>query len=101
MRENEEAAVKSGAVAMANVTQLLDEVVATLESKAAEQERAGRGDAIDAALNRAPRITKAVSLRDAPEVRAFREAMIDGLIRVDTANQLLRLVNEVISRLVR
>ncbi len=38
-------------------------------------------------------------LREAPEVEAFRNELINGLIRVDTANQLLRLANAVISRL--
>lgn len=57
------------------------------------------GDAIDRELIRQPRTTTAVSLKDAPEVEAFRNELMDGLIRVDTANQLLRLANAVISRL--
>ncbi len=40
-------------------------------------------------------------VRRAPEVEAFREALMDGLIRADTANRLLRLVNDVLLRIVR
>ena len=61
---------------------------------------AGR-DAIDAALAAAGRETQVRSLREAPEIEAFRRELIDGLIRVDTANQLLRLVNEVVTRVLR
>ncbi len=60
-----------------------------------------RGDAIDQVLAEAPRSTGIVSLRDAPEVAAFRNELTDGLIRVDTANQLLRLINEVVVRVLR
>jgi len=56
-------------------------------------------DAIDTELARPARTTAVVSLKDAAEVEAFRNELIDGLIRVDTANQLLRLANEVITRL--
>ena len=57
------------------------------------------GDAIDVELARPARITTVVSLRNAPEVEAFRNELIDGLIRVDTCNQLLQLVNAVLSRM--
>ena len=87
-------------MAASDVTRVLDELLETLESKAGTQSENGRGDAIDAVLSAEPRTTKVASLRDSPEVRAFREALVDGLIRVDTANQLLRLVNELIVRLV-
>lgn len=49
-------------------------------------------DAIDAELARAARRTAVQSVREAPEVEAFRDELIDGLIRVDTANRLLRLI---------
>jgi hypothetical protein len=58
-----------------------------------------RGDAIDMVLSLAARQTAVTSLHDAPEVAAFRDELVDGMIRADTANQLLRLVNEVITRL--
>lgn len=61
----------------------------------------GGDDAIDQVLADAPRVSGVVSLREAPEVARFRDELTDGLIRVDTANQLLRLINEVVVRLVR
>lgn len=57
-----------------------------------------RRDAIDAELARPARATGVVSLREAPEVEAFREELVNGLIRVDTVNRLLRLVNELVAR---
>ncbi len=59
------------------------------------------GDAIDEVLRQPARVSAAVSLREAPEVVAFRDELVSGLIRVDTARQLLQLVNEVILRLMR
>ena len=82
-----------------DVTQVLDALVDTLEVRLAKQRAGGRGDAIDAVLNGPARTTLVASLREAPEVAAFRAALVDGLIRVDTANRLLRLVHEVIVRL--
>ncbi len=55
-------------------------------------------DAIEAVLASPPRQTAIAPLREAPEVQAFRDALLDGLIRVDTANRLLRLVNDIILR---
>jgi len=83
-------------MAASDVTRVLDELLETLESKAGGQRENRRGDAIAGVLEAEPRATKVASLRDSPEAAAFREALVDGLIRVDTANQLLRLVNEVI-----
>lgn len=60
--------------------------------------RSGRADAIDAELSRAPRSTRVASLREAPEAQAFRDELVNGLIRVDTANRLLRWVNELMAR---
>ena len=78
------------------VTGQLDRLLNTLESALRES---GTGDAISRELAAPQRQTQVVSLRQAPETRAFREALIDGLIRVDTVNQLLRLVNEAVVRL--
>ena len=81
------------------VTEVLDDLLGTLESAAGQQasnngsDESLSGDAIDAVLSSPKRTTKVASLRDAPEVKAFRDAFIDGLIRIDTANQLLRLIN--------
>jgi hypothetical protein len=59
---------------------------------------AGPHDAIDAELRGTPRTTSAVSLRESAEVEAFRNELVDGFIRADTANRLLRLINELITR---
>jgi len=77
---------------------VLDELLDTLEQRSASERANGGADAIDAVLNGSARETKVTSLRDAPEVATFREALTDGLIRADTANQLLRLVNELVLR---
>ncbi|HOB76429.1 MAG TPA: hypothetical protein PKG54_18110 [Phycisphaerae bacterium] len=66
----------------------------------ATEARAGRkDDAIDRELKAPARTSAIVSLRHAPEVEAFRNELTEGLIRVDTANRLLRLANQLISRL--
>jgi hypothetical protein len=83
-----------------DATQVLDELLATLETRLTASGTDGREDAIDAVLGSPARTTNVTSLREAPEVASFREALIDGLIRVDTANRLLRLVNEIVIRLV-
>jgi len=67
----------------------------------APQPKAPSGDAIDAVLASPARTTAVRSLRSSPEIEAFRQALVDGLIRVDTVNQLLRLVNEVVGQLIR
>ena len=67
----------------------------------ASQRRAPAGDAIDAVLASSARATAVRSLRVSPEIEAFRQALVDGLIRADTVNQLLRLVNEVVGQLIR
>lgn len=82
-------------------TRVLDELLGTLDRKLGlQQESPGRSDAIAEVLAEMPRQTAVVSLRDAPVVEQFRQALIDGLIRTDTANQLLKLVNEIVVRLV-
>ena len=79
-------------------TAILDGLLDNLEKAARERENAS-GDAIDRELAAPARTTAVRSLRDSPEVAAFRQALVDGLIRVDTVNRLLQLVNEVIVRL--
>lgn len=69
---------------------VLDELLATLDRAAG----GAKGDAIDAVLAGEPRSTQAASLRRAPEMEAFRRELTDGLIRADTVNQVLRLLNE-------
>ena len=58
--------------------------------------RTRRGDAIDDTLGAAPRVSMATSLRHHDVVRKFRQEVADGLIRLDTANQLLGLVRTVL-----
>lgn len=87
---------------------VLEELLATLERGLTRSARSGPGDAagepgdaIDALRSGQPRRTEVGSLRRSPEVEAFREALTDGLIRADTVNRLLRLVNEVLLRVLR
>ena len=51
-----------------------------------------RRDAIDAILASSPRTTQVESLRDHEAIQRFRKEFADGLIRVDTARQLLGLI---------
>lgn len=67
----------------------------------APQRVAPAGDAIDAVLASPSRATGVRSLRGSPEIEAFRQALVDGLIRADTVNQLLRLVNEAVVQLIK
>jgi len=106
----------------AGVTQELDSLLSTLElliepggadpggtpqvgtrvpQEPAPQGVAPAGDAIDAVLASPARTTAVQTLRSSPEIEAFRQALIDGLIRADTVNRLLRLVNEVVGQLIR
>lgn len=81
-------------------TGILDDLLNTLESKLVARNEPARVDAITAVLQSEPRQTAVSSLREAPQVEAFRQALVDGLIRVDTANRLLSLINEIVVRLV-
>lgn len=83
-----------------DVTRVLDELMGVLDAKVARERERGQGDAIDAVLGAGRRTTNVRSAQEAPEVVAFREALVDGLIRVDTANRLLRLIHELVVRLV-
>ncbi len=61
--------------------------------------REGRGDAIDRILDGQPRRTEVRSLTNDASIKAFRRELMDGFIRVDTANRLLGLLEEVIATL--
>jgi hypothetical protein len=76
-----------------DATKVLDDLMTTLE-QAEKQSDGGKGDAIDAVLAGTPRSTQVASVRQAPEMEAFRRELVDGLIRADTVNQVLRLLNE-------
>jgi hypothetical protein len=96
---------------LAELNRLVETLDAGLENKAGSSpgskpatgagiaSRTGVRDAITDVLDSPERTTSVVSLREAPEVEAFRDDLIGGMIRVDTANQLLRLVNAVLSKL--
>lgn len=83
---------------MQELDRLLGQLDGAVERKAAALAPLG-GDAIDDVLTSPARATAVRSLREAPEVEAFRNELVDGLIRADTANQLLRLVALVVERL--
>ncbi len=86
------------------LTQDLDQLLNVLDapaSQATARAGAATGDAIAAELARPARVTAVRSLREAPEIEAFRRELVDGLIRADTANQLLKLIGEVVTRLIR
>lgn len=79
----------------------LDRLVTSLERIAQTVGELRPKDAIDEVLADARRTTAVESLRDAPEVQAFRQALVDGWIRADAVSRLLQLVNELVVRLVR
>ena len=85
---------------MNTATQILDDLLGQLEKASDQQTTNQAGDAINDVLQSPARTTAVRSLRDAPEIATFRDELIDGLIRADTANRLLRLVAMVVERLV-
>ena len=82
---------------MPSLTDELDRLIEALDGGILRQP--GSGDAIDLILGSARRETEVRSLRHDPVVDAFRRELADGLIRVDTANRLLSLVNTVVTAL--
>jgi len=73
----------------------LESLIGELET--ALQKREGAGDAIDRTLASAPRQTAVRSLCDDEAVVRFRQELVDGLIRMDTAGRLLGAVRQIIS----
>jgi len=67
----------------------LDALVSKLDTKLAGSKRR---DAIDLILGSTPRATTVTSLREHETIQRFKKELIDGLIRVDTAHQLLGLI---------
>lgn len=82
---------------MSSLTDELKRLMETLDQEI--QKQPGAGDAIDLILASPARTTEVCSLRHDPVVEAFRQELVDGLIRVDTANKLLHLVNTVVTAL--
>jgi hypothetical protein len=54
-------------------------------------------DAIDRLRASPPRQTAVTSLRDIPVVARFHEDLTNGLIRIDTANVIFRLITDILS----
>jgi len=76
---------------------MLDRLISTLDAVM----RKTPHDAIDAELAAPPRVTAVRALRDDPIVQQFRQELIDGLIRVDTAQRLLALIEQAVGLLGR
>ncbi len=88
----------------AELTRDLDHLLTALESVQAKNDTPiapPPADAIAVELARPARTTAVVSLREAPEIEAFRNELVDGLVRADTVNRLLRLLDEVVIRLLQ
>lgn len=83
---------------MADVTEALDRLIGVMDQAVASGSAEPPRDAIDEALERPPRQTQVVSLADSPVIARFRAELSDGLIRIDTLNQVLRLIALVIER---
>ena len=79
-------------------TRELDALIERLESVVRAASAQG-GDAIDKILASPGRETQVKSLRDSEVVSRFRRDLIDGLIRIDTANQLFRLIRTILDQL--
>ncbi len=77
----------------------LDELMKVLERLERPAAPALRGDEIDRVLAGPPRRTDVTPLRDSPVMERFRTELADGLVRLDTLNQFLRLVATVLDRL--
>jgi len=92
---------------MASVTEALDQLVKAVDQAATRDEATGPAgpqrarDAIDDVLESPRRTTQVVSLAGSDVVEAFRRELADGFIRIDTVNQLLRLVSAVVERVVK
>lgn len=82
---------------MPNLTDELDQLIKMIDGEI--QRQPGSGDMLDLILASPQRETRVRSLRHDPVVEAFRQELTDGLIRVDTANKLLSLVNTVVTAL--
>jgi hypothetical protein len=78
---------------------VFDEAIERLDGVVRILRSGPSADAIDRVLAEPARQTRVESLRDTEIVQRFRDDLVDGLIRVDTANQLFRLISQVIGML--
>ena len=76
----------------------LDALVEKLDAASRKQTRVA--DAIDKVLASQERSSTIRSLRDHESITQFRRELGDGLIRVDTARQLLSIINKVLGAIV-
>jgi len=86
---------------MANVVETLDKLIEAVDkaSTAADPGATPAArDAIDDVLDRPARETRVASLAESPVMAAFRGELTDGLIRIDTLNQVLRMLTLVLER---
>ncbi len=88
-----------------NPVEALDELIDQLDKRVASDaspvetlapEESSVGDAIDRVLASSPRRSSVRSLREDDAVVNFRRELVDGLIRVDTAGQVLQLLSQVV-----
>lgn len=82
---------------MPSLTDELDRLMDVLDGEIERQPDVG--DAIDRVLASPRRRTTVRALRNDPVVEAFRQELVDGLIRVDTAGKLLHLLNTAVTAL--
>lgn len=86
---------------MASVVEALDKLVEAVDKASAAVEPGATPaarDAIDEALERPARETRVVSLAESPVMQSFRQELSDGLIRIDTLNQVLRMLTLITER---
>ncbi len=82
---------------MPDTTGPFDTLIGTLETLLDPRPQGDRPpDAIDRILAQPARNTQARSLREDPVVARLREDLTNGLIRIDTANAMFRLVARVL-----
>ena len=81
-------------------TSVLDQLLATLDAAADKEPKTftGNPDAITLKMAKERRKTNVTSVRDDPVMEAFRQELTDGLIRVDTVQKVISLVNTVVQK---
>jgi hypothetical protein len=87
-----------------NMSTPLETLIATLENVLRNTldppaDPAHASDAIDRELAAPARQTRVISLRDTDVMAAFRDELSDGLIRADTVNRVLQLVNDIVMKM--
>lgn len=83
-----------------NAVEALDELIEQLDGVEAAKDTPSEDkpatDAMDRVLASQPRTTHVRSLKNDATIETFRRELVDGLIRVDTAGQLLRLISQIV-----